>query len=124
MRILYGSQYAPSAVPLAILMASVPFAYLGAACGTALVAAGQQKWLLAGTAAAAVSNTVINLLLIPPLGMVGAAVATVVAYAAAWVIQWWYVHTRICPTSPVPVGALIETLCEAPGVLRRLWREA
>ena len=64
-------------------------------------------------------NVIANLLLIPPLGMNGAAIATVISYAAAWAIQWWYVHRCICPGEAIPLKAVIETIRELPDVLRR-----
>jgi O-antigen/teichoic acid export membrane protein len=91
-RILFGGRFAPAAGPLVVLMGSMPFAYLGMAYGTALVAAGMQRHMMIATAAGAAVNVAANLLLIPPFGMMGAAIATVVSYAAAWAIQWRYVR--------------------------------
>jgi O-antigen/teichoic acid export membrane protein len=91
-RILFGGRFAPAAAPLIVLMGSMPFAYLGMAYGTALVAAGMQRHMMIATAAGAAVNVATNLLLIPPLGMMGAAIATVISYVAAWAIQWWYVR--------------------------------
>jgi O-antigen/teichoic acid export membrane protein len=48
----------------------------------------QFNWVVTG--AAAVVNVVLNLLLIPPYGMMGAAVATVAAYTVMFAgITWW-----------------------------------
>lgn len=91
-RLLYGRAFDPAAVPLAILMASMPFAYLGIAYTTALVAAGLQRQMMIATAIGAGTNVLANILLIPPFGMTGAAIATVLSYAIAWAIQWWYVR--------------------------------
>lgn len=51
-----------------------------------LYAAGRTKAVAAGVAVAAIGNAALNVLLIPRLGVAGAAVATLVAYAglAAW----------------------------------------
>jgi O-antigen/teichoic acid export membrane protein len=116
-RLLYGRAFVPAAVPLAILMGSVPFACLGAACSTALVAAGRQKQMLIGTAVGAIGNIAMNVLLIPPLGMVGAAIATVLSYAAAWAVQWWYVQHRVGRIEPIPMQAASEMIS---GVFARL----
>lgn len=89
-RVLYGQTFAPAALPLAILMASMPFAYLATACTTALVAAGLQKQMMVATAIGAGCNIAANLVLIPTQGMTGAAIATVLSYAIACAVQWWY----------------------------------
>ncbi|MGB5354872.1 MAG: polysaccharide biosynthesis C-terminal domain-containing protein, partial [Woeseia sp.] len=47
-----------------------------------LYAAGRTKTVAVSVAAAAVLNIALNLMLIPPLGLVGAAIATFVAYGA------------------------------------------
>lgn len=122
-RLLYGQTFAPAALPLAILMASMPFAYMGIAYSTALVAAGEQRRMLVGAAVAAISNIAINLVLIPPFGMVGAAIATVVSYAAAWLVQWWYVHSRICRGEPLPLGAVVEAIRDVPRLIGRIGRK-
>lgn len=119
-RILFGEEFAPAAGPLIVLTASLPFAYLGMAYGTALVAAGLQRHMMVATAIGAVVNVVANLLLIPPLGMMGAAIVTVISYAAAWAIQWWYVHSRIGRTELVPLRAVIEAMREVPEMVRRM----
>lgn len=94
-RVLYGPAFEPAARPLAILMASMPFAYLGIASTTALVAGGLQEQMLVGTAIGAAVNILANLVLIPPLGMTGAAIATVLSYAVAWAAQWRYVRGNL-----------------------------
>ena len=54
------------------------------------------------TGAAAVVNIALNLLLIPPYGMMGAAIATIAAYSMMFVgMAWW--SQRIYPVA-VPVA--------------------
>jgi O-antigen/teichoic acid export membrane protein len=56
----------------------------------------RSNWVI--TAAAAVLNVVLNLLLIPPFGMMGAAVATIGAYGALFLGMAW----RAQRVFPVP----------------------
>jgi O-antigen/teichoic acid export membrane protein len=80
------------AAPLAILMGSMPLAYLGIAYTTALIAAGKQRQMMIATAIGAGSNILANFILIPTLGMTGAAIATILSYAIACAAQWRYVR--------------------------------
>jgi O-antigen/teichoic acid export membrane protein len=73
--------------PLAF--AAVAFgAYIVVAIGIGRAKRTQFNWVVTG--AAAVVNVVLNLLLIPPYGMMGAAIATVAAYSTMFAgMVWW-----------------------------------
>jgi O-antigen/teichoic acid export membrane protein len=75
----YGSQYAASVVPLRILLWNVTLIFINMSYGGPLLAWGKQgayaKIITVGTGA----NLVVKFLLIPSLGMTGAAAAAVVA---------------------------------------------
>jgi O-antigen/teichoic acid export membrane protein len=79
--------------PLAF--AAVAFgAYIVVAIGVGRARRTQFNWVVTGVAAAV--NIVLNLLFIPPYGMMGAAVATVAAYMTMFVgMAWW--SQRIYP---------------------------
>jgi O-antigen/teichoic acid export membrane protein len=79
--------------PLAF--AAVAFgAYIVVAIGVGRARRTQFNWVVTGAAAAV--NIALNLLLIPPYGMMGAAVATVAAYMTIFVgMAWW--SQRIYP---------------------------
>jgi O-antigen/teichoic acid export membrane protein len=73
--------------PLAF--AAVAFgAYIVVAIGVGRARRTQFNWVVTGAAAAV--NVALNLLLIPPYGMMGAAVATVAAYGTMFAgMAWW-----------------------------------
>jgi O-antigen/teichoic acid export membrane protein len=73
--------------PLAF--AAVAFgAYIVVAIGVGRAKRTQFNWIVTGAAAAV--NVALNLLLIPPYGMMGAAVATVAAYSTMFAgMVWW-----------------------------------
>jgi O-antigen/teichoic acid export membrane protein len=73
--------------PLAF--AAVAFgAYIVVAIGVGRARRTQFNWVVTGAAAAV--NVALNLILIPPYGMMGAAVATVAAYATMFAgMSWW-----------------------------------
>ena len=79
--------------PLAF--AAVAFgAYIVVAIGVGRARRTQFNWVVTGVAAAV--NIALNLLLIPPYGMMGAAVATIAAYTTMFVgMAWW--SQRIYP---------------------------
>lgn len=63
-------------------------AYVVMAIGVGRAKRTQFNWVITG--AAAVVNVALNLVLIPPYGMVGAAVATIAAYAVMFAGMTWY----------------------------------
>jgi O-antigen/teichoic acid export membrane protein len=80
-QVLYGHQFAPASVVLQILFLSVFFAVLGDAAGSTLLGEESQGWLLKTGAIAAVGSLLLDFLLIPRFGSVGAAIANTVAQA-------------------------------------------
>lgn len=78
--IFFGSEYAGGGIALAIL--SLGF-FTSAALGrnrSTLSALGHTKHILAADVATIVTNIVLNLLLIPPMGFVGASIASASAF--------------------------------------------
>jgi O-antigen/teichoic acid export membrane protein len=70
-------------------------AYIVMAIGVGRAMRTQFNWVITGLAA--VVNVVLNLILIPPYGMMGAAVATVAAYVVMFAAMTWYAQ-RVFPT--------------------------
>lgn len=79
--ILYGKAY-QAAIPILIVhICSALFSFLGAAQSHWIVNEGLQKFNLYSRLAGLVSNILLNLLLIPLYGGMGAAIATIISYA-------------------------------------------
>ena len=78
-RLLYGAAYEPSVMPLRIITWYTAFSYLGVARGVWIVCTENQKYLIYIYVAAAVTNVILNLILIPILGTAGAAIASLIA---------------------------------------------
>ena len=70
-------------------------AYIVMAIGVGRTKRTQFNWVITGFAAAV--NVALNLILIPPYGIMGAAVATVVAYVVMFLGMTWYAQ-RVFPT--------------------------
>lgn len=83
-RIMYGTQYVSSGAILSIhIWASIPI-FVGMVVMTYLIAEGDYKVNLYATSAGLVVKTGLILLLIPFMGGIGAAVATVVSYITVY----------------------------------------
>lgn len=78
-KILYGEEYLPSIVPLRIITWYTAFSYLGVARNAWIVCEEKQKYLKWVYGAAALSNLLLNLILIPCFGASGAAAASLAA---------------------------------------------
>jgi O-antigen/teichoic acid export membrane protein len=70
-------------------------AYIVMAIGVGRAKRTQFNWVITGFAA--LVNVALNLVLIPPYGMMGAAVATVAAYVVMFAAMTWYAQ-RVFPT--------------------------
>ena len=81
--LLFGENFSASGTVLAIHIWASVFVFLGVASGKWFLAENRQMLNLQRTALGAVVNVVLNFLLIPDYGPVGAAVATVVSQATA-----------------------------------------
>ena len=75
--LLFGSQYSDSADALRILIWAIPVSLLRDVPVMALMASGREDRILRLTAWAAAAGLALNFLLIPPYGIIGAAIATV-----------------------------------------------
>lgn len=80
---LYKPEYAYAAPTLSVHIWSGVFVFLGAASSQYLIAENFNKLTFVRTGFGALVNILLNLVLIPRMGMMGAAIATLVAYASA-----------------------------------------
>lgn len=77
--VMYGEAYLPSIAPLRVITWHTAFSYLGVARNVWIVCLDRQRYLKYVYFAAAVSNVLLNIVLIPLWGATGAAVASLVA---------------------------------------------
>jgi O-antigen/teichoic acid export membrane protein len=81
-----GFERAHEAVALLAFGATAYAGYTVLAIGIGRARQTQYNWIVSGLAAAI--NIGLNVALIPPYGMIGAAVSTLVAYVALFVVMW------------------------------------
>lgn len=77
-KILYGSQYGPSVNVLRLAVWYTTFAYIGSVRNIWILAKNKQKYLWILNLSGALMNVVLNFVLIPVLGMSGAALASLI----------------------------------------------
>jgi O-antigen/teichoic acid export membrane protein len=77
-RFLYGDQYAPAVQVFQIIVWDVPVLMFASLCGNMTTIISQERAAARIYFIGAVANVVLNLLLIPRFGIIGAAVVTVV----------------------------------------------
>lgn len=75
--LVFGSEYADSANALRILIWAIPLSLVRDIPVMALMASGREDRIMRLTAWAAAAGIALNILLIPPYGLIGAATATV-----------------------------------------------
>ena len=85
---IYGPQYAKSVVIFQILLCSIVIIFISSIFGWCLLGCNRQKYYMASVTVGAVTNIILNFLLIPRFEMVGAAVATVIAELAVFVMVY------------------------------------
>jgi O-antigen/teichoic acid export membrane protein len=77
-RILYGQQYLSSIPALQIVVWYTTFSYMGAVRNIWMLSEGKQKYLWMINLSGALANVILNYILIPYLGIIGASIASLV----------------------------------------------
>lgn len=81
--ILYGKKYFSSIPALAIIVWYTSFSYFGSANNVYLAAESKEKYAQITTLIGAITNVILNLVLIPKMGIVGAALASLITQFVA-----------------------------------------
>lgn len=90
---LFGESFAPAAAILVVHVWSCLFTFQRAILGKWFVAEDLYSLALTNNLIGAGANVVLNLLLIPPYGAMGAAVATLISYACATIVALAISHS-------------------------------
>lgn len=83
---LFGDSFSRGSDAMRILIWSEVFVFLGALDGQVLLVAGLQRYIFLFNVLGAVSNVILNLLLIPSFGIAGCAAATVISYGIVGIV--------------------------------------
>lgn len=76
--ILYGEAYTPAIGPLRLVVWYTTFSYLGSVRNIWMLAKGKQKYLWGINLSGALANVLLNWMLIPTMGAMGAALASLI----------------------------------------------
>ncbi len=107
-RQVFGLSYLPAGAALEVLIWSIPIALFRNVAVTALVARNRQDQVLRTTTGSTVLNLILNVLLIPRFGILGAAWATVGTELLRTVLALRFVAQEGLPF--VPLARLARTL--------------
>ena len=90
----FGTEYGASAPTLALLMLAAVLAWLNAPSGTIFLALNRQSLYMWGTLISLIVNLILNMILLPTIGTIGAAIATVATELAllAWSLTFIKKH--------------------------------
>jgi O-antigen/teichoic acid export membrane protein len=84
--LLFGTHFRAASEAFVLLAAGVAWFVVGYPAGYSLIAQGENARFLRGAATASIVSVGLDLALIPPLGMPGAGLATMIAFAAATLV--------------------------------------
>lgn len=111
---LFGPQFRVASGTFVLLTAGAAWYSIGYPAGYSLIALGQNRRFLRGAATASVLSFGLDLALIPPLGMRGAGLATLVAFTAAALV-WLVARQALSRDSATMLAAL--TIATALAIL-------
>ena len=109
-RILYGSAYSPAAGALQIVVWYTTFSYMGSVRNIWILANNKQHYLWRINLMGALANVIINALLIPVIGIYGAAVASLITQIFTNVIVG-YIIKPILPNNKIMVKGMNPRYC-------------
>jgi O-antigen/teichoic acid export membrane protein len=105
LNLLFGSTYIAAAPALRILSFGFIISTLLGPNGNTLMALGESRFLMWSALAAAIVNVLLNIVLIPPMGIVGAAVASLVSLGVANIIYSVKLYS-LCRAQPLSKNLL------------------
>ncbi len=112
--LVYGSEFVAAAGPARLLLAEAVLAGTAVVLGQAFLASGRATTVIAGQAVGVAASVPLLLLLVPRLGLPGAAVALLVATGARLVVLLYCFATRLDAGSSRPVPAAREAVAASP----------
>ena len=118
---LSGGAFEGAIVPMQIIMPTLLFIGLSNITGIQmLVPLGKENMVLLSEIVGAIVDLIINIILIPPMGAVGAAIGTLVAEVAVLLVQYFALHGSVNDALK-SVRYITVTIGVALGSVASLW---
>ena len=95
--LIFGVNYIESVTLVNILAACTPIQYLASSVGSTLVTQNNMKKKVLYMGIAALSNIIMNFILLPVLGTLGAAVSTLASSAILLIMYWFGAKKYVLP---------------------------
>jgi O-antigen/teichoic acid export membrane protein len=92
---LFGEQFLAGTWPLRLLALAQLVNVLTGQVSSLLIMTGHEKWLRNNIAFSATANLAGNLVLVPLLGALGAAISTAFCISLMQIISWWLVRRKL-----------------------------
>ncbi len=86
--VAYGPEYAPAILTLQILLLTLLATFPGSVFADVILAEDRQKIFMKSSGFGGLTNVILNIILIPPFGIAGSAIATVMAQFVAYGILY------------------------------------
>ena len=96
-KILFGAQFLGASLGLSVLIWTLFVSSLGIIYGNTLLAIGMRRRYAVIVGVGAITNVILNFMLIPSFSLVGAAVATVAAECAVLFLMYTHFNNQIFP---------------------------
>ncbi len=105
--LFFGHGYAQAEAAMALRILSIGFIFstLLGPNGATLISLGRTRFIMLATLAATIMNVILNIILIPPLGIVGAAIASVVSITVVNIINLLKLYS-LCKAQPLSKNLL------------------
>ena len=110
----YGEKYSPSISALVLLIWSEVWVFFETVSGEVLISTNRQKLVFIFMVTSSVLNFLLNLLLIPPYGIIGASTATLISYGIGPMMGLLFVEAR--PFSSAGFKSLFKPLPASVGL--------
>ena len=102
--LVYGEQYINSIIALQILVWAQLFVFLNNTTGNVLNSINEQKMNMKIAAIGAVTNVILNLILIPDFSYIGAGISTVITEGLVLILCYRFLSNRLCSLPLLRIG--------------------
>ncbi len=120
----FGTEYAPSVLPLQILMIGVAAGFVNVLLGALLNATGKQKTQTTYVGITMLANIILNFILIPRFGITGAALSATAGNILLFVISWITVSKNISISYRLLVPLILKLICASTVMAIAVWYTA